>query len=85
MNDAQKQLAHAGSVSAYAAQVGELAAAETLHSLTQQVPEELRGSWPMVIAYARFQLQYELAAEMGDAKTAASIIAAQSKLVTDLY
>lgn len=78
-------LCEQGSVAALAAQIGEQAASEALYSLSQQVPEEIRSSWPLVIAYGRFQMQYERANLMGDVRQALDAAKAQAQLLKDVY
>lgn len=89
MTDAISQLLpdllRAGSLEAYAAQVGDEAAAQVYHHAVLRTPEELRPSWPMVIAYQRMQKSYEEATDLGLREEAVKIAAAMAKLVREVY
>lgn len=74
-----------GNVRALAREVGEDAAARALHELTQQAPEELQPSWPLVLAFGRIQASYEAAARIGDSAEMRRSGEALAKLVTDRY
>lgn len=85
MDEDEKLLCRLGSVAAASPQIGELAASEALHRLTMRVPEELRGSWTMVLQWSRFQDLYEMAIDIGDLKQAAAVNKMQTELLTQVY
>lgn len=85
MNELARKLIRAGSVQALATQVGDEAAAKALHELTEAAPMEIQPSWPLVIAWGRMQVTYEMCERMGDAMGALKAAEAQAKLLKDLY
>ena len=68
MNEVIEELLDSGSVEACALVFGGDAAARALHEVTLTVPEEIRPSWPMVLQYARIQVAYRMAKDLGDTK-----------------
>lgn len=78
-------LLRAGSLEAYAASVGDDVAARVYHQAMLRTPEELRPSWPMVIAYQRMQAAYESASDLGRHEDAVKIARAQAQLVREVY
>lgn len=86
MNERHKALVQSGSVPAYANSIGsEHLAAEAMQELTDQAPEELKGSWIMVITWARYQLAYERAYDLGDSKGQLASSDAIRKMIEDRY
>lgn len=85
MNGREDILLKLGSVAAAAAEIGEIAASEALHTLQLRTPEELRGSWPHVIAYNRLQDAYEKAHALGLSEDMTKIAEKQAKMVKDMY
>lgn len=85
MNELARKLISAGSVQALALEVGELAAAQAMHDLTEAAPEEIQPSWPYVLAWARMQAVYEAAERVGDAAGMLKAAEAQAKLIRDVY
>lgn len=85
MNSRERELCRAGSIAAAARKIGEEAALEAMRTLTMAAPEEVQGSWPLVISYSRLQIAYEDSMNMGDTKTAMQASEMQSKMIRDLY
>lgn len=85
MNEILKMLVSSGSVEALAEKVGPEAAAVAMHELRQTAPEELRESWPMVIAYARMQAAYATAERFGDAAAMMKAAREQADLLRSVY
>lgn len=74
-----------GSVKALAREVGDEPAARALYELTESAPQELQPSWPLVLAWARIQESYEIAARMGDSAEMRRSGEALAKIVRDSY
>lgn len=85
MNPSEELLVRLGSVRAVAQQVGEDAASEALFRLSASAPEEIQGSWPMVIAWHRAQQAYDVASRIGDSKGMLDASKAAAQIVKDLY
>jgi RNA 3'-terminal phosphate cyclase len=85
MNELVDMLVKAGSTAALAEQVGDEAAASALEQLKQSAPMEVRESWPLVIAWGRYQKSYEVAVSLGDSSGMIKASDAQRKLLMDLY
>lgn len=85
MNGREEILLKAGSVAAAAIEIGEVSASEALATLAARTPEELRGSWPMVIAWGRLQHSYEIAESFGDYDGMAKLAMLQQKMVREMY
>lgn len=63
-----ESLLDTGSVEACGLEFTAEAAAQAMHVITQRAPEEIRPSWPLVLQYARYQVAYRMAKELGDTK-----------------
>jgi hypothetical protein len=85
LNELVRRLIRLGSVPALAVEVGEDAAAQAMHDLTDAAPMEIQPSWPLVIAWGRIQAVYEAAERIGDSAGMLKAAEAQAKLLKDLY
>lgn len=74
----------AGSLEAYSLVVGDDIAARVYHYAQIRTPEELRPSWPMVIAWQRMQLAYEHAHSMGLYEQSAKVAMQQARMLKDV-
>lgn len=80
-----ERLVTLGDTNVLAIEVGARAAGQAMHWLTERAPEELRLSWPMVIAWHRLGKAYERAEKLGDVGEMVKTARAQAQLVTDRY
>lgn len=60
-------------------------AIEAYDQLLMMAPEEIRTSWPMVIAWSRMQMAYENALMVGDVPTQMKCAKEQAAMLKDLY
>lgn len=80
-----EKLLDKGSVAALARELGDDMAAQIMHELTERSPQEIRASWPMVIAWGRMQQAYEYASRRGDTDAMLKASKAQADLLKGLY
>lgn len=85
IDDLIDKLLAAGSVHKLAQQVGDQQAATALHELTDRCPQEISGSWPLVITWGRLQAAHDTAFKLGDLAMVLKIAQAQASLIKDLH
>lgn len=88
MSSVRDTLIHSGGVHAASAILGqhaEPALLAEMEQLRREAPEVMQASPDMVISWARQQLAYRIAAELGDSKQMSDIAAKQAKMIKDLH
>lgn len=85
MNDRERIVVESGSVEAAAQQIGIEAASEALYSLTMKAPQEIQGSWPLVLAWSEIHDAWITAHEIGDWKGKLAATKAKTDLLNGLY
>lgn len=85
LGEAMAELVRSGNVAAASLKFSDKLVGAAMHELTERAPQEIAGSWPMVIAYARMQRTYERAERMGNTTDELKAIKAQADLVRERY